>query len=487
MSSIWGRNEQVQNNRFLSGGLQPGKTLVEETGVFSAELRKDLRSGGQLALVHDWNYNESNRTDLLFPSVFNGSLRGEFRQPLLAGTGFQYTDTAGPVSSNLIGVSGVSQGVVIAAINTDISFLDFELGVARMLREIETLYWQLYQSYDALTRASADLVVLEKTRGNIKSRVAAQAPGGGTAEISEIKTMAFRATIERNDALDAVLSIEAQLRRLMGLTVDGSVVIQPTSKPIGAELIVDWDAAVATALDSRAELRRQSMQVRSLELQLSAAESLKKPRLDLVASYRVNGFGDHLIRDTDFDGLTAEGFNSAYRTLFQGDHTGWELGFQFAMPLGARLADTRIRHLQLRVAAARAILREQEVEITHELAAAYRELDRAWQGVEFGEQRLGATRQHAKALETQFQVAGDTQTLMLLTRAQLAVVEAEGARLASSVQHTEAQADLNYRMGAMLRLNNIQLADDHCHIAWIVSTPRSETVEVAVEDSGSTR
>ena len=165
----------------------------------------------------------------------------------------------------------------------------------------------------------------------------------------------------------------------------------------------------------------------------------------------------------------------------------WELGFQFAMPLGARLADTRIRHLQLRVAAARAILREQEVEITHELAAAYRELDRAWQGVEFGEQRLGATRQHAKALETQFQVAGDTQTLMLLTRAQLAVVEAEGARLASSVQHTEAQADLNYRMGAMLRLNNIQLADDHCHIAWIVSTPRSETVEVAVEDSGSTR
>lgn len=237
LGTIWGRNEQVQNNRFLSGGLLPGETLVEETAVFSSGLRKNLRSGGQIALIHDWNYNLSNRTDLLFPSVFDGSLRAELRQPVLAGRGFTVTGVAGPASSSLQGVSGVSQGVMIAEISTNISVIDFELQVSRMLREMDSLYWQLHLAYLTYERASEDFRQVDQILKNIETRVQARAAGGGAAEEAEVRNLTYQITIQRNNALDTIYSTEAQLRRLMGLPVDGSRLIRPNNHPSEAQLV----------------------------------------------------------------------------------------------------------------------------------------------------------------------------------------------------------------------------------------------------------
>ena len=82
--------------------------------------------------------------------------------------------------------------------------------------------------------------------------------------------------------------------------------IRPADEPITAELVPDWYSSLTEALTNRVELRRQKWNIKSLELQLRAARSLTRPRVDLVGSYGDNGYDTDLkvsrrqVRDEDY-------------------------------------------------------------------------------------------------------------------------------------------------------------------------------------------
>ena len=86
----------------------------------------------------------------LFGSVYTGNVQAQFTQPLLAGSGVEFNRIAGPINNNPQRVSGVSQGVVIARINNDISIADFEASVRNLLKDVEDLYWELALAYRSL-------------------------------------------------------------------------------------------------------------------------------------------------------------------------------------------------------------------------------------------------------------------------------------------------------------------------------------------------
>ncbi|MCY2966030.1 MAG: hypothetical protein NT069_20770, partial [Planctomycetota bacterium] len=123
--TVWGHNELLQNNRFLSGGLAPGMELDENSAAFSARVEKTLSTGGVVSVGQEWDYNRNNVPARLYPSVYTGRLYGEFRQPLLAGAGSDFTSVAGPLWRNPTG-NTLNQGVVIARLNTEMSMYDFE-------------------------------------------------------------------------------------------------------------------------------------------------------------------------------------------------------------------------------------------------------------------------------------------------------------------------------------------------------------------------
>ena len=148
---LWGREEQLQNNRFLSGGLPPGATLTEESAIFSARFEKYLWNGAMVAVGHDWDYNLNNVPTRLFGSSYAGGVRAEFRQPLLAGAGREFNEIAGPFSRNLRGGT-LGQGVVIARLNTRMSHSEFEARIQALLKQVEDMYWDLafaHQAYES--------------------------------------------------------------------------------------------------------------------------------------------------------------------------------------------------------------------------------------------------------------------------------------------------------------------------------------------------
>ena len=159
-----------------------------------------------------------------------------------------------------------------------------------------------------------------------------------------------------------------------------------------------WEASLQEAFAHRVELRRQKWEIKSLELQLKAANSLTRPRLDGVTQYRVNALGDRF----GFNGNDDQPLHSMVDNLVSGQNTGWSAGFQLSMPVGLRLAHTQVRNYELRMRKAKAMLHEQEWEIAYELAGSMLEMQRWYELADATTKRVESNTNNAKLAEERF-------------------------------------------------------------------------------------
>ncbi|MEW4529523.1 TolC family protein [Maioricimonas sp. JC845] len=443
---LWGRDEVLTNNPFLSSGVAGG-TLTSETGDFNATLSKQMANGGQFSLGHQISYLGSNSAFQVFPSTYAGTLSATYRQPLLAGAGTEYTRIAGPIGRNITAVGGVAQGVLIARINSDIELADFEASVRNLLRDVEDAYWDLYVAYRSFdAAASARNATMRVWRvASAKLEVGHDLPPYAEAQARD---QLFESQIATDNARSAIYEAETRLRRLLGLNVNDGRVIRPTDEPITARVVPDWTLAVSEALTERVELRRQKWRMKSLELQLRAAESQLQPRLDFLASYRVNGFGDDLIAQNES--------STFYKSITNNEQTGWNLGFEMTMPIGFRTAKSQVRNLELQLARARRVLETQELEVSHELANSFQRLARSYQAAELSLNRVRAAREYVSRLEAR---SDRELNVDLLLRAQRSAANAEVAYYSNLVDYNRALADLHFRKGTLLKHYDVHLME----------------------------
>ena len=404
------------------------------------------------------NYLGSNQFGLLFPSSYSGYVRAEYRQPLLAGAGVEYTRIAGPIAYSFRGITGTDQGVVIARINQDISLIQFEASIRDLVKDVEKSYWDLYLKYrlydTAVTARNSALRTWREAKAKLD---VGGVRGFRPADEAQARDRYFQTRSEAEAALANLYTAEIAFRRLLGLPVNDGTILRPSDSPVMAKFVPNWEVCLTEALTKRVELRRQKWKIKSLELQLKAARSLTKPRLDFVAGYQVNGFGDDLLRYDDDDGVTNSGFRSAYGTMTQGDHTGWDIGFQLSMPIGFRAAHAQVRNLELRLAKAKEVLAAQELEISHELAVAFESLAANYTTAQSNFNRRRAAQERVRLFEAE--VEAGTLTFDELLRAQASLASAESAYYTSLVRYNQAITELHYRKGTLLEYNHIYLAE----------------------------
>ena len=480
----WGRKESLQNNALVSGGFGaggiPGAATtgplfesVDETANFSGGLSKVFANGGQIQLQHNIAYSGTNQPIVLFPSSYNGSASLSYRQPLLAGAGTEFTRIAGPIAQNFGGLgpqaggffggggtggglgqtlqfSGVSNGVVIARINNDIELADFEQAIRDQLRDVENVYWDLYQAYraydTAVTQRNASLETwrIAKIRRDLEADIL-------PAEEAQARDQYFASRAQSETARSQIFEVETRLRRLLNLPVSDGRIIRPADEPVTAELLPDWYACLGEAMAHRVELRRQKWNIKSLQLQKRASKSLLRPRLDFVSGYQVNGFGDKLLGYDDPKG------GNFYETLGSNDQTGWQLGFEFSVPIGNRLAYSQDRNLELRLSKAARVLAVAEQEISQELANAFQELTRTRATMQSQFARREAAIENVALLEPLLEEG--QITLDELLRAQARRGDAESAYFTAVVSYNQAIINLQYRKGTLLEYDNVLLAE----------------------------
>jgi len=458
---VWGHNSQYQNNTFLAGGLGEGAILNQDTGVFSAGLSKAMAYGAQVSLTQNWNYLWTDQPAQLFPSVYTGNALLNYTQPLWAGAGAEYTRIAGPAQSGLQGVTGVNQGVIIARINTDISLADFEIQVRNMLKDVEDVYWDLYLAYRTYdTTVEARNSFLRSWRfAHANKRV------GKFSDLDEAQAREayFEGRVAAENALQDLYALETQLRRLCGLPSADGRIIRPSDDPSTAEFLPDWNVSLSEALTRREELRKQKWNLKSLELQLTAAQNVAHPQFNFVSSYQLNGFGNNLWGDNLPAGTNGAQLQSAYRTLMEANQRGWTVGFQFNMPIGLRQALSQVRNYELRVVKAREVLAIQETEVAHELTTTFQNLAWRYQTAQTNFNRWQVAEAQVPGRENRYQtgVPGiDTSVLLdQWLQARRRAATAEVTFYTSVIEYNKAINDLHSRKGTLLEVNNVHLSE----------------------------
>lgn len=470
---LLGNSEQVQNNRFASGGLPPGSTLLDETANFQATLQKRYAYGGQISLTHNVARSFNNRPNQLFDTSFTGQVQAGYRQPLWAGAGADFTRIAGPKAFDALNISPGStmsfdRGVVIARIDSDMALGDFQTAVRDQIRDVENVYWDLYRAY----RIYDDEIVSRQSALRNYRKVLAMHQRNiiGIEGLEQAKSSYFDAKSRVENALADIFANETRLRRMCGLKVSDGHILRPSSEPMIAEFKPQWELALADALSRRVELRTQKWEIKRAELQLRAANNMRAPSLDFVMNYSVNGFGRELFDNNDNDGnfsnngaATQQGLRSFYESITQGNQTGWNIGFELGIPLGMRSINAQIRNLELRLAKQKGILVDQEREVSHELARSFQELSRQYRLVKTNYNRWLSARQYRDTVEDTQDLPGNRgrtpEAIDRLLRAEQTLTDARRQFHVSIVDYNKAISDIHYRKGTLLTSNKIHMAE----------------------------
>jgi len=453
------KNDRKLNNEF-NGELG---FFEQDYTDFEAQLTKQAATGSRFTLRKNIDFDNNNNLGNQFPQgAWTVKLDAEARHPLLQGGGLNFNRIAGPGAN-----PGLSKGVLIARVNTDVSLVEFEAGIRDLINEVEEAYWHLYFTYRGLdAKIRARDASLETWR-RVHALYQAGRRGGEAEKEAQAREQYFRFQEEVQDALAGnprepsadgvpvgVHLHERGLRFLIGLPANGERLIRPIDEPPLSPVLFPWETIAEETLVRRPELRRQRWQIKKRELQLIASKNFLLPNLDLVGRYRWRGFGERLI---DSSGNGTERFDNAYTNLTDGDFQEWQLGVEFSVPIGYRQGHAAVQHAELRLARDRAVLQEQERLAINSLSTAVAQKDRAYMVMQSSYNRLMAAKQQLAAVEAAYD--NDKVEFFVLLDSQRRYADAEAAYHWLQTEYALALKDVHYAKGSLLAYCGVALTE----------------------------
>ena len=440
---------------------------LEDVGNFQAGIQKTYMTGGTWSLVNNIDYLKSNSPIQLFPSAYTLNFEASVRQPLLQGAGVQYNEIAGPQA-----IPGFYNGVRIARLRSDIALADFEGSVRNLVRDVERCYWELYLTYRRLDTTVAGRDSALQTWRQVHTKFVTGAKGGGAQEEAQARQQYFQFRGATEDALSALYKTENALRYLMGLAVTDGRLIRPSDEPTTAKIRFDWYESLTEGLCRSVELRQQKWRIKQRELELIASKNFLLPKLDGVALYRWVGLGNTLDDPSNNS-------SNAFGDLIDGGHQEWQLELQMQIPIGFRKEMAGVRNAQLTLARERSVLQEQELELSHQLASAMRDLADNYRLAQTHFNQREAGEAEVKAVTSAYN-HGEA-TLDLLLQAQRRLAEAENDYYRSVISYNNAISTIHYRKGSLLEYNGVYLAEGPWpHKAYFDAQRRARSRDAAL-------
>jgi len=248
--------------------------------------------------------------------------------------------------------------------------------------------------------------------------------------------------------LSGVQAAERRLRLLIGMPISDEMLIRPSETPSIAPIAFDWDSISVEAMQLRSELQQQRLVIQRRQMELLAARNFLMPQLDLISIYRVRGLEQQLAGD-----------NSAFQQLGNFDYQEYQAGVELVLPVGFRQGHAAVRFAQIQIARDKAILREQERQVLHDLTAIVADCDRSYVQVETSLNRYLAASDALDALEANRQ-AGLPVNLEQLLDAQRRVSEAESRYHLSLSEYAVATKNVHFEKGTLAEFANLLVVDN---------------------------
>ena len=448
VSSFWNRREEPNNVN------QPAEQIFapsfeQNTADIRAELAKTAATGTRMFARHNTLYDRNNTPTRVVSSDYLTDFELGVTQPLLRGAGAEYTRIAG-----LAGQPGFYNGVLIARINTDISLTEFEAAVRDLVGQVIDTYWELYVAYRAFeaARNGRDNALKNWRLVQARVRVGAQE----AAREAQARAEYHRFQTDMDNGFCDVLRVESRLRFLLGRAVGDGQILRPSEEPIQARVVFDWEQIESETLLRTPELRRQKWRIRQRELELIASRNLLLPRLDLTALYRFAGRGDHLL-EPNGRGVPPFAGSNAWSTLADGRYQGWQLGFQFDVPIGFRRELSAVRNAELQLSRERARLRNQELIASHLLADVVREAECSYVVSQSRYNNWLAAQDEVDLVGAAYQANRITFDQLLNAISRLSQAETDFYRAVAN--YSRSIAEVHLRKGSLLDQYGVYLAE----------------------------
>lgn len=389
-------------------------------------IRKRLSSGMQVSGFYELDRQKIALSFQNINPAYSSTFNLEMRQPLLRGFGIDFNRARIRIAKN----------------NRQISDWTFKRQIRDTLRNVDELYWRLVQ-------ARRDIAITARLLGQFES-IYDYLVARREFDVIPVQLAATKARLERsrsqfirkrNTVYDAQQRLLAVLND-PALPIGGDAEIIPADFPQLTELVVDPIAEVQTALDNRAELKEQELNIANARIAVGQAKNLELPQLDVTFRYSIDGLSNKAARA--FDQMSGSNFQSYFVTV------------QFEVPLGNRAARAATTRARLQEAQAEAALRARFEDIildvhvaARQLATSYEQISPSFESAQSREREVASIVARAERK--------DLNTLNSELSAREALAAERRTMLNALVEYNIAIVDIERAKGTLLRYDNVDM------------------------------
>jgi outer membrane protein TolC len=349
-------NSSSQSTSQLDGGARTSTDRL----TFNSSIAKPMPFyGGRLSA----NFNNSRtETDNAFTTLnpsFRSSLSFNYTQPLLAG----------------FKIDNQRNSIRTQEIQLEITDIQLQTQVANLTDNVRVAYWALRTAIEQIEIQRRSLAQAQELLAQNRIRVEL----GTMSELQVVQAESQVANAEQSLLNAEVLwrNQELAFKRLLLGGADDPLLFQtinPTDLPITMEPVVDIQAAIATALEERTDIRQQRQQKDISELNLEVTQDNLRPSLDLTAGYSVQGVGGDSYQRDQLGGnpilIAPGGYSDGLQSILDRDSPTWNLQLNFSYPILNRGAKANLERARLQMKQTDLALRSQELAIVTQVTNA---------------------------------------------------------------------------------------------------------------------
>lgn len=401
------------NSRLLETGIKQRNTLGTEWSV-------------SYALTRNWDDLATRTLDTRMEPM----IAFQLRQPLLR-DGWKEVNLAG------INISKLNHRIALAA---------FRQKTEELAAQVIEAYWYLWQTREDL---QIQHWLLDKTTDSLKTIRDREGIDATTIHVEQAQ-VALRSRQSSLLQLQKRLEdVQDALRQLLcdeqlNLVSDPQLI--PVSNPIRTVSSLDEREAINEALALHPLMLQAKLGVEIAEVNIAIAQNQQMPRLDLVASARMQGLDDN--------------YGPAHDQLERVDYTSYAIGINFEYPLGNRQREAEVRKRRLERSKAISVERNLSDQLAVEVKEKLRRVQTAYQEMEIEEQATRSAQAYLQSIEDTELVRRSLTPEFLLVKlqAQEALANARRAQAMAVADFNRALVQLAQAKGTVLQLHQVQNA-----------------------------
>jgi outer membrane protein len=448
---------QFDHARFIPTSPFAGTAQNTTTGNFTYQ--QGFHSGTNISV----GFNNSRQTTNSFFSTVSPALSSNFKftvtQHLLQGFGFVPNDRLIRITKN----------------NREITDVAFRLQIITTVDQIENLYWNLVYAYENVRVAQESLAFAQKTLSDTRKQVEI----GSLAPIEVVRAQNTVAADQQsliqaqtNLDLQQLLMKNALSRSLKDPALAGAEVIPTTTMALPEkEPVVPTEDLINEALQHRAELAENRIDLNNRDLSTKAIKNSLLPSLDLFAYYGGSGTGGAqnpnyiCLSQSQSSSSFCQGFQptspvsygSTLNELVDSSAPDKGIGITLNIPIRNRQAQALSIRSQLEYRQSQMRLQQLENQVRIEVRNAQFSVTQNRAAVEAAQAAVELARQSLDAEQKKYNLGASTSTNVLSFQSQLAT--AQSNLVSAQAAYEKAQVELDRATGLLIEHAGIVMSD----------------------------